>query len=165
MISTSAADLLQRIRIGKLDPDDTAWLEQAPADQFVEELRSSRYRVTFQERLIGKKREISLARSRRFELAMRPIPDAVFPSWILIPIYLDCLMLNIEENRFTGISRITRLTAWEVNKPERGLAIKSGRGFKLDKTIDGWEIKPLQKKIVKLSKEFLQKRGWRFDHP
>jgi hypothetical protein len=40
----------------------------------------------------------------------------------------------------------------------------SSADFKLDKKLDGWAIKPLRKRVVKLSAEFLRVRGWRFDH-
>jgi hypothetical protein len=164
MIATHAAELLLRLRKGVLDPIDTAMLEQTPADHLVAELRSSLYRLTFQERRIGDKWEISLAHSFRAELAIRPIPEAVFVSFLLVPAYLNCLMLNIENNHLTGISRLSRLTVWAVSDPERGLALRSGHGFKLDKTLDGWNIKPMRKRVVKLSGEFLRERGWRFDH-
>jgi hypothetical protein len=163
MIATRTTELLQRLRRGILDPADTTMLEQTPANHLVDELRSV-YRFTFQERRIARKWEISLARSFRAELAIRPVPEAIFVSFLLVPAYLNCLMLNIEDNYLTGISRLTRLTAWAVNEPEQGLVLKSGRGFKLDKTPDGWAIKPMRKRVVKLSGEFLRVRGWRFDH-
>jgi hypothetical protein len=138
-------------------------LEETAADRLVEDLRSI-YRLTFQERRIGNKWELSLAQSFRAELAIRPPRDAVFVSLPLVPAYLNCVMLNIEDSYVTGISRLTRLTVWQVSKPERGLALRSGRGFKLDKTPDGWAMKPMRTRVVKLSAEFLQERGWRFDH-
>lgn len=163
MLATRTAELLQRLRKGILDPADTIMLEQTPANHLVDELKSV-YRLTFQERRIGRKWEVSLARSFRAELAIRPVPEAVFVSFLLVPAYLNCLMLNIEDDFLTGISRLTRLTAWAVSEPEGGLLLKSGRGFKLDKTPDGWTIKPMRKRVVKLSREFLRVRGWRFDH-
>ena len=164
MIGTITAELLQGIRNGSLETVDTKWLESTPADQLVLELCSSRYRITFQKRQIGRKMEISLARSLRAELAPRTIANALFVSFQVIPVYLDCLMLNIEDNRFTGMSRLSRLTVWAIRKLEPGLALKSAHGFKLDRTPDGWEMKSMRKRTVKLSAEFLRKRGWRFDH-
>lgn len=164
MIATKTAELLHKLRMGIIDPVDTGWLEQISADDFLADLRSRLYPMTFQERRIGAKWEISLARSIRAELAVRPIPDAIFVSFILVPAYLNCLMLNIENNRVTGISRLARLTVWAVSEPEEGLALKSGNGFKLDKTVDGWDMKPLRKRVVKLSAQFLRQRGWRLDH-
>jgi hypothetical protein len=163
MIATRTTEFLSHLQAGRFDQVDTAILEQTPATELVHEFASV-YRLTFQERRIGKKWELSLARSLRAELAVRPIPDALFVSLLWVPAYLNCLMLNIEDNSVTGISRLTRLTVWAVKKPEPGLALRTGRGFKLDKTPDGWTIKPLRKRIVKLSEEFLKERGWRFDH-
>jgi hypothetical protein len=163
VIATHTTELLRRLQQGILDPGDTTSLEQTSARQLVDELRSV-YRITFQERRIGRKWEVSLARSFRAELALRPIPDAIFMSFLLVPAYLNCLMLSADDDSLTGISRLTRLTAWAVAKPQRGLALKTGHGFKLDKTPDGWAIKPLRKRLVKLSEEFLRERGWRFDH-
>ena len=36
-------------------------------------------------------------------------------------------------------------------------------GTKLEKSPDGWEVKPLQRRTTFLSEEFLKGRGWRFD--
>src|SRR5438132_1077807 len=140
MISTQTTELLQRLQRGILDPVDTAMLEQTAAKSLVDELKSV-YRFTFQERRIGRKWEVSLARSFRAELVPRPVPEAVFASFVLLPAYLNCLMLNIEDNYVTGISRLTRLTAWVVSEPQGGLVLKAGRGFKLDRAPDGWAIK------------------------
>lgn len=164
MLALEIAELLKHIRLGNLDRIDTSLLEQLPADQFVDDLRSSKYQYTFQERHIGHKWEISLARELRLEMLIRPIPEAVFASFQCIPVYLNCVMLNIEGNHLTGISRMGRLTVWNIRKPEPGLALKSGPGFKLDKTPDGWQLKPFRNRTVKLSRKFLQNRGWRFDH-
>src|SRR6476620_9359004 len=95
MVATQTASLLQKIKKGVLDPAEISTLEQTPADQVVGDLRASRYPVTFQERRIGKKWEISLAHTVRAELALRPVPDVGFASLRLLPAYLDCVMLNI----------------------------------------------------------------------
>jgi hypothetical protein len=163
MIATRTTDLLHHLQKGILDPTDTAMLEQTSARQLVEEFRSV-YRLTFQERRLGRKWEVALARKFRAELAIRPLPDAIFVSFLFVPAYLNCLLLNVEGDTLTGISRLSRLTVWAVSKPERGLALKSGRGFKIDQTPDGWAIKPMRKRTVKLSEPFLRDRGWRFDH-
>src|SRR5438309_9189440 len=97
MIAARTTELLQRLRRGILAPDDTTMLEQTPAKHVVDELKSV-YRFTFQERRIERKWEISLARSFRAELAIRPVPEAVFVSFLLLPAYLNCLILNIEDD-------------------------------------------------------------------
>src|SRR5205807_6527580 len=104
-------------------PADTTLLEQTPANHLVDELKLV-YRLTFQERRIRRKWEISLARSFRAELVIRPVPEVVFVSFLLVPAYLNCLMLTSEDNYLTGISRLSRLTAWAVSEPEGGLVLK-----------------------------------------
>ena len=84
MIAIRTTELLQRLRSGIFDPADTTLLEQTTGNQFVDELRSA-YRITFQERRLGRKWEVSLARSFRAELAIRPVPEAVFVSFLLVP--------------------------------------------------------------------------------
>src|SRR5437660_3588042 len=81
MIASATTELLHHLQKGILDPGDTTMLEQTPADQLVDELRSI-YRIIFQERRIGKKWELSLARSFRAELAFRPVPEAAFASFL-----------------------------------------------------------------------------------
>ncbi len=163
MIATRTSVLLSNLRKGTLDPEDTDLLEQTPANLIVNEFRPS-FPITIQERRIGRKWELSIARSLRAELKLDPKPDGIIATFLLVPAYIDCLMLSIDDDLLTGISRQTRLAAWAIRRPEGGLAIRSGRGFKLDRTPDGWSIKPLRRRIVKLSAEFLRSRGWRFDH-
>jgi hypothetical protein len=163
MIATQTAELLQRVKSGILDPTDTAMLEQTSASRLVQELRSI-YPVVYQERRIGKKWEISMARSVRAELIRRPLRAGRLVTFRLVPVYVNCLSLSAEDDRVTGISRRVRLQAWAVSKPEPGLALKSGRGFKLDHSVDGWAMQPLRARIVRLSEEFVRKRGCQFDH-
>jgi hypothetical protein len=163
MIAIPIAALLQRVKTGVLDPADTAMLEQTSASQVVQELRSI-YPVVYQERRIGKKWEISMARSVRAELIRHPLGAGRLVTFRLVPVYVNCLSLSAEEDRVTGISRRSRLQAWAVSKPEPGLALKSGRGFKLDHTVDGWVMQALRGRTVRLPEHFLRTRGCRFDH-
>ena len=163
MIATHTAELFDRLRHGILDRNDTSMLEHARASEFVAELKSV-YRITFQERRLRGKWEVSLARVLRAELVARSVPGALFVSLHVVPVYKDCLLLSIEDDSITGISRITKLTVRGVKKPTPGLALTTGRGFKLDNTPDGWSLKPIQKKTVKLAESFLRDRGWKFDH-
>ena len=81
-----------------------------------------------------------------------------------MPVYVNCLMVNLEDNAVTGVSRLDRLRVRAVAKPVPGLALTTGRGFKLDKTPDGWNVKRLRRRTLRLSESFLQARGWRFHH-
>lgn len=163
MIATHTADLFDRLRHGILDPNDTSMLERTRASELVAELRSV-YRITFQERHLRSKWEVSLARVLRAELVPRSAPGALFVSWRVVPVYKDCLMLSIEDDSITGISRTTGLAVRASTKPVPSLVLTTGRGFKLDNTPDGWSMKPMKKKIVKLPESFLRERGWKFDH-
>ena len=65
-----------------------------------------------------------------------------------------------------SISEITMTASIRV-RPEEGasreLILKMGRGYKLDRTPDGWVLKPLQRRAVTLAEDFLSKRGWKFE--
>jgi hypothetical protein len=163
MIATQTKEFLQRLRQGVPTEDDRTFLENARADDLIAELRSV-YRLTFQERHIGRKWEVSLARSLRTELVARPIPTSVFVSFEVVQVYISCLMLNIEDNLVTGISRLGRLALRTVAEPTPGLSLTTGRGYKLDFTPDGWSLKRLKKRTVTLTEPFLRNRGWNFDH-
>ncbi len=155
-------DLLRRLRKGLHDDSDLTFLEHVNATDWIAELQSV-FRITLQERQIRGKWELAFARTHRTELVARSIRNSVFFSYIVVPVYLDCLMLNVEDNAVTGISRLDRLRVRAVGKPAPGLAMTTGRGFKLDNTPDGWTIKPLRRRTVRLSQSFLQTRGWHFD--
>ena len=136
MIATTTQDFLRRLRKGTKEDSDLAFLEQVNGSDWVAELKTA-FRLTFQERHVRGKWEISLAKTRRTELLSRPIPNSPFVSFIVVPVYVDCLMLNLEENAVTGISRLDRLMVRAVAKPVPGIALTTGRGFKLDRAPDG----------------------------
>ena len=156
-------DLLQHLRTGTWGQVDSDFLEQYSAADLVAELRLiSPY--TFQERRIGNKWEISLARGLRTELSTRHIRDSVLVSLAVVPVYLDCVMLNVEDDHVNGISRFRRLRVRSVGKPTPGLVLTMSRGFKFDLAPDGWAMKPLKKRTVRLPESFLNDRGWQFHH-
>jgi hypothetical protein len=55
-------DLLHQLRTGKVDAETLALLGSLPAEEFVSDLRPS-YPVLFQQRAIGAKREVGMARA------------------------------------------------------------------------------------------------------
>ena len=61
MLTAQSKELLRNLRAGKLDASVAAFLEQLAADDFIADLRRY-YPVLFQERNIGRKHEIGLAR-------------------------------------------------------------------------------------------------------
>ena len=162
MLAIQTEELLRRLRAGQLDATDAAHLEQIKADDLLALLAPS-YPLRFQERRLSKKWEASMARSLRFELLTRFYNGSQFPTLMLVPVLSHCLLLSGESEAVTGISTSPRIVLRAIHKPFNGLAITTSRGFKLDKFPDGWEVKPLVKKTVKLSEEFLRQRGWQFD--
>ena len=162
MLTAQTEELLDRLKIGVFDPADVQFLEQTSAHEFHAHLESV-YCCQFQERRLRDKWELGVARSWRFELTALSSKGSVFPLMIAVPVFRNCLFLTSEADVITGISVATRLTARPIRKPIRGLALALGRGFKLDRMPDGWRLKPLGRRTVKLTDEFLQKRGWRFE--
>jgi hypothetical protein len=163
MIATSTGDLLHRLRAGTAAAADGALLEQVRASDWVAELRR-RFPVTFQERRLRDKWELGLARAFRPELAARPVPGSNFFSFAVVPVYVNCVLLSIEGEAITGVSRVPRLAVRPVAKPTPGLALTTGRGYKLDKAPDGWAVKSIGRRTVRLGEAVLKARGWRFDH-
>ena len=162
MLTAHTEDLLRRLKAGIADPADIQLIEQSLPRDFLDDLGSV-YQLRFQERHLGKKWEAGVARALRFEMASISSNGSPYPMLLVIPVFRSCLFLSGEGDAITGISVATRLRAKPIHKPCKGLALTTGRGFKLDRTPDGWQLKPLEKRTVKLSDEFLQKRGWHFD--
>ena len=162
MLTTQTTELLGRLKSGSFDPADIQSLEQTSAHDFRADLDST-YQIRFQERNFRDKWEVGMARSLRFELASFSPKQSYFPILVLIPVFHNCLFLSGDGDMITGVSVATRLVVRHIRKPFRGLALTKGRGFKLDRTPDGWDLKVQAKRTVKLTDEFLQKHGWRFD--
>jgi hypothetical protein len=163
MLATQTAELLQHLRRGHPDQADFEFLERVNAKDWVAELRTD-YPLIFQERHLNRKWEISMARTMRPELIPFSKSNSLIVSFVIVPVYVNCLMLNIEGDRITGVSRLNRLAVRAVTKPFTGLAIQTSIGLKLDLTPDGWSVKPLRRRTVRLSESFLKARGWHFDH-
>src|SRR5438270_9491023 len=90
-------DLLHQLRSGQWDPANASLLEQLSAGPFIANLRN-RYPVLFQERRVGRKHEVGLARSLRFEFAVRPLPGSLFTPPCLLPILWRCLFVSAYED-------------------------------------------------------------------
>ena len=67
MIATQTQDLLRRLRKGTHEDSNLTFLERVSGSEWIAELKSA-FRLTFQERHIGGKWQVSLARTRRTEL-------------------------------------------------------------------------------------------------
>ena len=162
MLTAQTEELLGRLRSGIFDSADVQALEQPLAHDLVAEL-DSRFPYRFQERRLRDKWEISMARSLHFELACRISKGASLPLLHMAPVYRHCVFLSGEGDAVTGIGVVTRLRVRPIRKPFHGLSLLTGRGFKLDRTIDGWQLNPHVKRTIKLTEDLLQKRGWNFD--
>jgi hypothetical protein len=161
MLTAQTEELILRLKIGKFEPADVQALE-ASAHEFLADLDSV-YQCRFQERRLRNKWEVGVARSLRFEIVSLSAKGAFFPILVMVPVFRNCFFLSGDADTVTGIGVATRLLVRPIRKPFRGVALTTGRGFKLDRAPDGWDLKPLATRTVKLTNEFLQKRGWRFD--
>jgi hypothetical protein len=162
MRATQTADFLRRLRAGQLGPTDAAYLEQLKPDDLLADLAEV-YPLRFQERHLSKKWEVGMARRLRFELVARFSRGSQLPTLLLVPVLRQCLLLSGEGQAITGISTIRRIVVRPIHKPSHGLALTTSGGFKFDKLPDDWEVKPLGKRTVKLTEDFLRQRGWQFD--
>lgn len=160
MITACTREVLDHLRQGDVGPADQEVLANLPANDLIRQLRSA-YPFAFQERQVGRKREISLAGklSIAADATAAPVPNPTpFPLLLTLA---PCVMVSAEENTVTGLSFLTHLSLRQVREPEPGLAIESGPGCKLDRTVDGWRTKPLHEREVVLSHPFLRQRGWK----
>ena len=159
----SLSEVLDHLRHGVFDKSVVDFLERHKGIDLVSELRLT-YPITFQERRIGDKWEVALAKRVGTEMATRNIQNSLFVSLALFPVYIDCVSINIEGDFANGISRFGRLRVRpSVRKPSE-LRIATSRGFSVDRSPDGWAIEPLEKRTVRLSEAFLRGRGWQFHH-
>ena len=160
MPTMSKETVLERIKQG-VAPDDAVieWLTQTAMADLVTELRRI-YPIIFQERRVGRKWEISLARACLPRMRFRLPRRSVFPVAYLIPVFKDCVSVVGEGSRLTGLS----LESYQSLRPAKnGVALSGGPGYSLYSDLGEWCIKPLEKKTSVLSEELLRKYGWRFD--
>ncbi|MBI1831691.1 MAG: hypothetical protein HYR84_09600 [Planctomycetes bacterium] len=162
MLTAQTEELLSRLKVGTFDSADVQALENTGADDFVAGLDAS-YPMRFQERRLRDKWEVGVSSSLRFELVSLSPKRACFPILVLAPVFRNCLFVSSEAGFVTGLSWATRLSIRPVRQLFPGVIMTTGRGFKLDLTPDGWVLKAFEKQTVKLTDEFLQNRGWRFE--
>jgi hypothetical protein len=156
------SDLLRRLRAGALDVSDADPLEKLPVADFLQEIRG-RYPVVFQERAIGRKTELGLAKSLEFQLAVPDDGRHTFVSVELLPILRNCLLVSLYDGAVSGIATTRSIRLRPSRGDEPGLLVVMGSGFKLDKMPDGWVTKEVFRKATVLSEPFLRTRGWKFE--
>ncbi len=155
-------ELLHELHLGKLDAAGAEFLAGARLSDLAADLRGS-YPVLFQERMIGRKHEMSMARLIRFNLTPRPVSGSRFLSMQLRPVLQRCLLLSAYDDL---VSEVTYLAGIHIRPNEtrpRALVLKTGPGYKLDRNGDDWRIVRLKPKAVALTEEFLELRGWKFE--
>jgi len=162
MLTTDTINLLSQLKTGKLTPAVQSMLESKKASELIAELHSV-YKIVLQEREVRHKREISSTRSILGRLAFRSRPNTEILFLQILPVYQDIITLNCEAETITGISRLTKLVVKAVKNPTAMLVFSTGRGVKFDNTPDGWHVKQLLHKTVKLAEPLLRDRGWKFD--
>lgn len=162
MVTAEARELIRRLRLGEFDPGEVEALEKLSASRFVSDL-ADLYPIAFQERHIGRKREVGLARSLRFALAVRKSPASLFPLMHMHPVLRKCVFVNSYDDAISGLAVATGIHARPKGGPTKDAVLKMGRGYSLDRTSDGWSVKPLNGRTVTLSEDFLRKRGWKFE--
>lgn len=162
MLTAPIQELLRKIKAGVYEPAAVELVERTSREEFLAEF-DSEFPLRFQERWLGKKWEVGLAHSLRHEIGAFSSRKTFFPLLFLIPVFRRCLFLSGEEDHLTGIALASRLTVRPIGEAVRELALTTGKGFKLDKAPDGWSLKPVEKRTVRLSEDFLRTRGWRFD--
>jgi hypothetical protein len=159
---TETGELLRQLRSGNLDISSLSGLERLSARDFVSDL-SALYPLMIQERHIGTRYEVGLARSRKIELAVHRNPNTLFASVSLDPVLSKCLFVSSYDDSISEITIAASLHLHPRGGTSKHVVLKMGKGLKLDRTPDGWTLKPLQRRSVTLTEEFLSKRGWQFE--
>jgi hypothetical protein len=162
MLTIQIKDLLHQLRLGKLNVASATLLEPYSASGLILDL-GGRYPILFQERRFGKKHEVGMARSLRFEFAVRKSGESLFPQVSLLPILWRCLFVSSYEDSISELTMATGIRVWPHAEASKDLVLKMGRGYKLDRTPDGWVLKPIKRREVTLSESFLLGRGWKID--
>jgi hypothetical protein len=161
MLASEMRELLHHVRSGELKEADVKALQQAPAQSLIAELRET-CPVLFQERSIGRKHEVGVARLLEFVPTARHVPGALFPSLDLLPLLRQCVFLSSYDDVISEITATATIRIGPASTTGE-LIVKLGRGFEFDDGPDGWTGKPVKPRTSRLSKELLRKWGWNFD--
>jgi hypothetical protein len=141
MSTAQLSSILDSLRSGVIETSDLDWLEQLPSEEVLGEL-SNQYPVKFLQARGKDKWEIGLAQSCRRRH------------------YRQCLLLTSERGRVTTLGMMTFLRVRQPKRTPDALEFISGGGFSLYRDADGWKLKLLRERTVKLPKESIERRGW-----
>ena len=153
--------LVRQVRSGESDQALISTVEHLSAAEFIRELRS-KYLVLFQERRVGRKYEIGLARSLSLELARRRPPNSRLSLFFFMPVLRQCLFVSSYDDHITEITTVASIRVVPGGGDSLDVALRMELGHKLDKRPDGWFVRKLKKRPVTLSEAFLSARGWNF---
>src|SRR5580698_4460066 len=131
MLTIQSKELLKNLRAGKLDPSVAGFLEQLPADDFVTDLRHS-YPFLFQERQIGRKHEVGLA--RYVGKTVLPRSRSSRSETADVPVFLKCLLISSYGNSLSSLEAISWIKILPPERPGDTLTVVTNAGSKLDKT-------------------------------
>ena len=93
MLTDGANDVLTALRRGHFDPASLSAIESLSADAFIDDMRKQ-YGVVFQERTVGTKREIGLAREVAFSMKPKKLRDSRFATIMLLPTVERCILIQ-----------------------------------------------------------------------
>ena len=162
MPADSMNDLLRDLRRGKLDVANSKFIAGTSLSDLVSSLLGS-FPVLFQERTVGRKREVGMARSLLFRLAPHQSSGSRFQSMELCPFLWRCVFVSGYDDGVSEITQIASINLRPAGTARVELTLRMGHGVKLDKTFHEWLVKELKPRKVNLSEEFLAKRGWKFE--
>jgi hypothetical protein len=147
-----------KLRHGRLNDADAKAFEQIPASEFISDLRVD-FPVVFQERIVHRKHEIGLARTVVFRPKVRVLSE--MPILYFVPVLVKCVLVSSYNDAISEVTRYPFISVEPTDSKE--ISLETASGNKLDKTPDGWRVHPLKRRTVRLTKEFLLKRGWTFN--
>ncbi len=121
MLTSQLKDALKKLRDGKMDIADAKMFEQIPADEFLADLRMD-FPFVFQERVIGRKHEIGMARKVGLTPKVQVLSN--MPIFYLVPTLVKCVLLSSYDD---AISEVTRIPYISVDPSDHN-AIKLENG-------------------------------------
>lgn len=161
MIATTIQEL-DSLRDGTLDVTKPLSFDQMPLSTLINELSAS-HGYVFQQRSIGKKVEIGIARRVEFQMIVRASHRSIFWTSRLCPVLFDCYLLSGYNDIVSEVTWAKRIRVWPVSPRKGEVSLAMWPGHKLDKSEEGWTLKALKRRKTKLSEKLLRDRGWQFD--
>lgn len=164
MPTDQISQFLRQMRSGSLDAANPQFPGHLSAADFLMQVRDH-YPIVFQQRTIGRKGELGLARSLQFELAVPADAEQTFPPILLFPVFRRCLLISAYDDHLSGIAMAKSVRIRPSNEHGEQLVVTIGSGYKykLDQMPDGWTLKEIPRRSTVLSEAFLRARGWQFD--